>query len=181
MEGFETNIPTIMKRTGKTASFLNILPFILLYILKNHTGDTGKPGEVKDKLYDYIPNKSKSFNPNLKYWILAVPALVLLFKSTDNTSLEHAFVLLSYTIGIKALMYYLTPSQQKRDFTNIIAITIVFNLIYFDIIPKEHRDKGLLLSGMYSVFLLSIRDTTSANIISDYSIASLAFLLGKLS
>ena len=164
--------------TIKSASFLHILPFIFLYILKNHE----KLEEVKcdsDKLYKYIPDKTKSFHPNMKLMLLSVPILLLIFKSNNNIALEHTFVILSYAIAIKTTMHYMTPCFAKQEFTNIISIVLLLNLRYFDIIPQEHIQSGFIASSAYSLFLISIRETTSANIISDYTIAILSFLLPK--
>lgn len=167
-----------MTTTIKSASFLNILPFIFLYILKNHE----KVENVKcdsDKLYKYIPNKTKSFHPNMKLMLLAVPVLLLLFKSKNNVAVEHTLVILSYAIAIKTAMHYMTPCLAKQEFTNIIAIVLLLNLRYFDIIPQEHIQGGFIASAAYSLFLISMRETTSANVISDYTIALLSFLLPK--
>lgn len=188
MDGFDApvqQLQTIASNGTKSASILNVLPFILLYILYNHqepvVPQKGKQQViVKDKLYDYIPDKTNQISPNLKYFIMAFAIIGLLFKSNNNTTLEHTFVILSYVIGIKASMYFLTPSLPKRDFANIIFITIIFNLMYFDIIPREHRQGGVLGSIAYSILLLMRRETTSAIIISDYTIASLAFLFAKM-
>ena len=113
--------------TIKSASFLHILPFIFLYILKNHE----KIEDVKcgsDKLYKYIPDKTNSFHPNMKLMLLSVPILLLLFKSKNNVSLEHTLVILSYAIAIKTSMHYMTPCLAKQEFTNIIAIVILLTL-----------------------------------------------------
>ena len=167
----------------KSASVLNILPFILLYILHNHQDkekEKSKPKVIRDKLYDYIPDKSKQFNTNIKYFLLVFPLIALLFKSDKSTSLEHTFVLLSHAVGIKSLMYFMTPSLPKQEFLNIIVITLVYNLIYFGIIPRDHRSVGLAATFLYSMYLISTRETTSANIIIDYSVVSLVFLAAKL-
>ena len=162
----------------KSASFLNILPFILLYILKSHE----KVEDVKcdsDKLYKYIPNKSKTFHRNMKFMLLSVPIILLLFKSDNNIALEHTLVILSYAIAIKTSMHYMTPCLAKQEFTNIIAIVLLLNLRYFNIIPQEHIQGGFIVSAAYSLFLISMRETTSANVISDYTIALLSFILPK--
>ena len=167
-----------MDSSIKSASFLNILPFIFLYILKNHE----KVEVVKcdtDKLYKYIPNKSKLFNPYMKVIILTIPIILLLFKSNNNIALEHTLVILSYAIAIKTSMHYLTPCLAKQEFTNIIFIVLILNLRYFDIIPQEHITGAFIASGAYSALLISMRETTSANIISDYTISILSFLLPK--
>ena len=168
-----------MPSTIKSASFLNILPFIFLYILKNHE----KIENVKcdsDKLYKYIPNKTKSFHPNMKLMLLAIPVLLLLFKSNNNVAVEHTLVILSYAIAIKTAMHYMTPCLAKQEFTNLIAIVLLLNLRYFDIVPQEHTQIAFFgILPAYSIFLISMRETTSANIISDYTIALLSFLLPK--
>ena len=164
--------------TIKSASFLNILPFIFLYILKNHE----KVEDVKcdsDKMYKYIPNKSKSFHPNMKLILLSIPVLLLLFKSKNNIAVEHTLVIISYAIAIKTSMHYLSPCLAKQEFTNIVSIVILLNLRYFDIIPQEHMQGGFIASVAYSIFLISMRETTSSNIISDYTISLLSFLLPK--
>lgn len=174
-------LPSIQIPTNtpiKSASVLNILPFIFLYILKNHQ----KEEKVKcdsDKLYEYIPDKSKKIHPNLKKFLLAIPVLALLFKSNNNVALEHTFVILSYAIGIKTAMHFMTPCLAKQEFTNIVAITLLLNLVYFDILPKQHMHGGYLASVMYSLFLIAGRETTSANLIMDYTIAHFVFVLPK--
>ena len=162
----------------KSASFLNVLPFIFLYILKNHE----KIEEVKcesDKLFKYIPNKTNSIHPNMKFMLLSVPILLLLFKSKNNVAVEHTLVILSYAIAIKTAMHYMTPCLAKQEFTNIIAIVLLLNLRYFDIIQPEHTQIASIVSVLYSIFLILMRETTSANIISDYTISILAFLIPK--
>ena len=76
-------------------------------------------------------------------------------------------------------MHYMTPCLAKQEFTNIIAIVLLLNLRYFNIIPQEHVQGGFIASAAYSLFLISMRETTSANIISDYTIGLLSFLLPK--
>ena len=162
----------------KSASLLNILPFILLYILKTNE----KVEDVKcdsDKLYKYLPNKSKTFHPNMKFMLLSVPIILLLFKSNNNIALEHTLVILSYAIAIKTSMHYMTPCLAKQEFTNIIAIVLLLNLRYFNIIAQEHIQGSFIASAAYSLFLISMRETTSANVISDYTIALLSFILPK--
>jgi len=176
MDSIQNVTTNALSPTIKSASFLNILPFIFLYILKNHE----KVEDVKcdsDKLYKYIPNKTKSFHPNMKLLLLSVPIMLLLFKSNNNVALEHTFVILSYAIAIKTSMHYLTPCLPKQEFTNIIAIVLLLNLRYFDIIPEYQH--CVIASGLYSTFLILTRETTSANIISDYTIGFLSFLLPK--
>lgn len=175
----QPNIINKPESSIKSASFLHILPFILLYLLKNHQ-PIEKKDCVTDKLYEYIPDKSTKFNPNMKYFLLAFPILTLLFKSNNNQTLEHTFVLLSYAIGLKTAMHFLSPCLPKQEFTNIVSITILLNLIYFNIIPKEHIQGGYIISLMYSLYLISMRETTSANIIIDYSLAHLSFLYTKM-
>lgn len=174
----ESMSPDSAYSTIKSASFLHILPFIFLYILKNHE----KAEDVKcesDKLYKYVPDKTKSFHPNMKIILLSIPLILLLFKSNNNVALEHTLVILSYAIAIKTSMHFMTPCLPKQEFTNIIAIVLLLNLRYFNIISQEHIQGGFIASAAYSVFLVSIRETTSANIISDYTIALLSFLLPK--
>ena len=163
----------------KSASFLNILPFLFLYILLNHQ----EQKDVKcdnDKLYNYIPNKSKNANRNLKYIISAIPILLLLFKSNNNKSIEHAFVVTSYAIAIKTAIHFMTPCIPKQEFTNIVMICMILNLRYFNIIPENHMQTGYLASVLYSIFLISRRETTSANIIIDQSLAHFVFMYAKI-
>ena len=95
MDGFdapEQQIQTIASNGTKTASILNVLPFILLYILYNHQEPVVQQKNkqqviVKDKLYDYIPDKTNTISPNLKYFIMAFAIIGLLFKSNKNTTL----------------------------------------------------------------------------------------------
>ena len=178
MEPFQTISTNSVSSTIKSASFLHILPFVFLYILKNH-----EKIEVvqcdSDKLYKYVPNKSKVFHPNIKWMLLSVPTLLLLFKSNNNLALEHTLVILSYAIALKTSMHYMTPCLAKQEFTNTVAIVLMLNLRYFDIIPSEHTQAGFIGVMMYSLFLISTRETTSANVISDYSITLLSFLLPK--
>lgn len=165
-----------MSSNIKSASFINILPFLFLYILKTHE----KKEDINcdsDKLYKYIPNKSNTFHPNLKYFLLSIPIILLLVKSNTSTSLEHTLVILSYAIAIKTSMHYLTPCLAKQEFTNIIFIVLLLNLRYFNIIQEYQH--CLIASGMFSAFLLSSREITSANMISDYTIAVLSFILPK--
>ena len=162
----------------KSANIMNVLPFIFLYILIFHQ----KQEKVKyeaDKMYAYIPNKSKNIHPNLKKFLLAIPLVLLLFKSSNNVSIEHTFVILSYAIAIKSLMHFMTPNLPKREFTNVVFITLILNMIYFDLIPREHIHGGYLSTIMYSLFLIAGRETTSSNIIMDYTIAHLVFMIPK--
>ena len=162
----------------KSANILNVLPFIFLYILIFHQ----KQEDIKyeaDKMYSYIPNKSKSIHPNLKKFLLAIPLVLMLFKSNSNVSIEHTFVILSYAIGIKSLMHFMTPNLPKREFTNVVFITLILNMVYFDIIPKEHIHGGYLSTILYALFLIAGRETTSSNIIMDYTIAHLVFMIPK--
>lgn len=163
----------------RSASILNILPFLFLYILLNHQpANTVKCDN--DKLYKYIPNKSKHIKENIKYILSAIPILMLLLKSKDSKSIEHAFVVTSYAIGIKTLIHFMTPCIPKQEFTNIVTICMLLNLRYFNIIPQEHMQTGYLLSVLYSILLLSIRQTTSANLIMDYSLAHFIFMYIKM-
>lgn len=163
----------------KSASIINILPFVFLYILKTHQ----KQNDIKcenDRLYKYIPDKSKKLNSKIKWILLSLPILLMLLKSSNNESLEHTFVLLSHAIMIKTAMHFMSPCLPKEEFTNITFIMLILNLIYFDIIPKEHMKGGYISSILYSLFLISKRETTSANIIVDFSLAHFVFLLPKV-
>ena len=177
MDSFETVTTTSIPSNIKSASFFNILPFIFLYILKNH----GRAEDVKcdsDRLYKYIPNKKKSLHPNLKYILLLIPICILLFKSQNNISLEHTLVILSYAIAIKTSMHFMTPCLAKQEFIHIISIVLFLNLRYFNIIPQGNNEV-VWVSIAYSLFFVLTRETTTANIISDYTIALLSFILPK--
>ena len=166
---------------NKSASFLNILPFIFLYILKNHQNINNKINCDTDKLYDLIPNKNKeNVQYNLKYFITLIPILFLLLKGTNNVPIEHCFVTLSYAIALKTAIHFMSPCIPKQEFTNITNIIVLLNLRYFNIVPDDHMSKGYLLTGLYSLFLISQRETTSANIIMVYTFAHFVFLYAKL-
>lgn len=169
----------------KSASFLHILPFIFLYILKNHQKQIDAKCD-EDKLYNLIPDKTKvnskkeKVSSNIKYILSVIPIVYLLIKSQDNKPLEHTFVVLSYAIALKTAIHFMTPCIPKQDFTNIANIVILLNMRYFNIIPSEHMTGGYLLTVLYSLFLISQRETTSANIIMDYTFAHFVFLYAKM-
>ena len=178
--GFDISPPAVTIPTNspiKSATILNILPFVFLYILKNHQKQENTKCDT-DRLYQYIPNKSKAMHPNLKNFLLAIPVLALLSKS-NSVSLEHTFVILSYAIFLKTAIHFMSPCLPKQDFNNITAITLMLNLVYFNIIPKEHLHGGYIATIMYSLLLIAGRETTSSNLLTDYIIAHFVFILPK--
>jgi len=164
----------------KSINILHLLPFTFLYIFHNNLQfkDKKKRDEMckTDVLYKYIPNKSKDISEKIKWIAIVAPLLLMLIKSTKSAYLEHTFVVISFAIFLKVLIQFLTPCLPKFDISNIIYLCTFLNIFYFDILPKEHIQIGYLVSLMYSVLLLSMRDTTSANIIMDYVIAHSVFL-----
>ena len=166
--------------TTKTVSagIMNVFPFIFLYILLNHQ-EQGEQKCENDKLYGYIPNKSKQLNSKYRLYILIAAVIALLIKSKTNETIEHSFVLLSYAIGLKTAIHFMSPCIPKAEFTNITIICVLLNMIYFNIIPNEHMTGGYLASFIYSLYLISTRQTTTGNVIIDNTIAHFIFLYIK--
>ena len=153
-----------------------MLPFILtyLYISKNNNND-----QTIDRLYEYIPDKTKNINDKLNYIIIGITLLLLIMKSENNKSVEHTVKVISYTIMTKLMIYFMTPSIQKKTFSNSIMICLLLNMIYFNVISLCRKHIAYIITIVYSVFQISQRKTTSANIIMDYCISHLMFLLSK--
>ena len=164
----------------KSINVLHLLPFVLLYVFHNNLQfkDKKKRDEMckTDVLYKHIPNKSKEISEKIKWIAMGAPILLMILKSTNSSYLEHTFVVLSLAVFLKVLMQFLTPCLPKFDISNVIYLSSFLNIFYFNILPKEHIQIGYLVSFMYSVTLLAMRDTTSANIIMDYIIAHSVFL-----
>ena len=123
----------------KQATFANVLPYILCYIAQVSENKNDSPNKTKDRLYNYVPDKSKTWKENNKWIMLAIPLIVLLFKSQTHVPVEHAFVLVSYVIGIKSLMNFLTPND-NAEYINASIMCILLTLIYHDIIPKDKKN-----------------------------------------
>lgn len=165
----------------KNANFLHILPFIFLYILYENRPERKELVCNDDRLYKYIPNFSdtKFYKQTVKYLIMSIPLVVLLMK-TNPEAIEHTLVITSYTVAIKAIMHFLTPCIPKEEFSNIVFISTILNLIYFNVVPREKMTEAYLVSILYSVYLIAGRCTTSANIITDYTLAHFIFMYTKM-
>ena len=165
----------------KSANFLHILPFAFLYILHEHIPDRKELICNDDRIYKYIPNysKNKFWTDKIKYVLMSIPIIILLLKS-QSEAIEHTLVITSYAIAIKSMMHFLTPCIPKEEFTNIIVLCSLLNLIYFQVIPKDKMTEAYVATMLYSVYLIAGRYTTSANIITDFSLVHLVFMYTKM-
>lgn len=130
-----------------------------------------------DVLHEIVPKYEAK---NYHYMLISLIPLVLL-RNASLKNIEHAIVIFSMSAGLKAFTKQLTYSKQQHDYFFIFAVCCVLIAINYTLVPRTSFYVYALYLYMvtYSIYQLSLRKDTTANLFQDFINTHFIFFFSK--